>query len=86
MSNWSRIGDKTSVTILNDLKVLSQQHRIYLQWIPSHIGLAVNKTTDILTKEPVFGLVNLESPPDFLRNIFRSKDHKLEVMKSEISG
>ncbi|GFW08492.1 hypothetical protein TNCV_2775141 [Trichonephila clavipes] len=32
---------------------LSQQHEIYFQWIPSHIGLFGNDTADLLAKEGV---------------------------------
>ncbi|GFV94007.1 putative RNA-directed DNA polymerase from transposon BS [Trichonephila clavipes] len=53
LSDWTNIGDKTSVSILKNLKELSQQHEIYFQWIPSHIGLFGNDTADLLAKEGV---------------------------------
>ncbi|GFT36000.1 probable RNA-directed DNA polymerase from transposon BS [Trichonephila clavipes] len=53
ISDWTNVGDKTSVSILKNLKELSQQHEIYFQWIPSHIGLFGNDTADLLAKEGV---------------------------------
>ncbi|GFW94770.1 RNase H domain-containing protein [Trichonephila clavipes] len=47
LSDWTNVGDKTSVSILKNLKELSQQHEIYFQWIPSHIGLFGNETADL---------------------------------------
>ncbi|GFU44467.1 RNase H domain-containing protein [Trichonephila clavipes] len=47
LSDWTNVGDKTSVSILKNLKELSQQHEIYFQWIPSHIGLFGNDTADL---------------------------------------
>ncbi|GFW89998.1 protein CASC3 [Trichonephila clavipes] len=53
LSDWTNVGDKTSVSILKNLKELSQQHEIYFQWIPSHIGLFGNDAADLLAKEGV---------------------------------
>ncbi|GFV00404.1 putative RNA-directed DNA polymerase from transposon BS [Trichonephila clavipes] len=53
LSDWTNVGDKTSVSIPKNLKELSQQHEIYFQWIPSHIGLFGNDTADLLAKEGV---------------------------------
>ncbi|GFX16179.1 putative RNA-directed DNA polymerase from transposon BS [Trichonephila clavipes] len=53
LSDWTNVGDKTSVSILKNLKELSQQHDFYFQWIPSHIGLFGNDTADLLAKEGV---------------------------------
>ncbi|GFX86336.1 putative RNA-directed DNA polymerase from transposon BS [Trichonephila clavipes] len=53
LSDWTNVGDKTAVSILKNLKELSQQHEIYFQWIPSHIGLFGNDTADLLAKEGV---------------------------------
>ncbi|GFW63436.1 RNase H domain-containing protein [Trichonephila clavipes] len=55
LSDWTNVGDKTSlsVSILKNLKELSQQHEIYFQWIPSHIGLFGNDTADLLAKKGV---------------------------------
>ncbi|GFW35097.1 putative RNA-directed DNA polymerase from transposon BS [Trichonephila clavipes] len=53
LSDWTNVGDKTSVSILKNLKELSQQHEIYFQWITSHIGLFGNDTADLLAKEGV---------------------------------
>ncbi|GFY21294.1 RNase H domain-containing protein [Trichonephila clavipes] len=47
LSDWINVGYKTSVSILKNLKELSQQHEIYFQWIPSHIGLFGNDTADL---------------------------------------
>ncbi|GFV82323.1 RNase H domain-containing protein [Trichonephila clavipes] len=54
LSDWTNVGDKTSVSILKNLKKLSQQHEIYFQWIPSHIGLFGNDTADLLAKEELW--------------------------------
>ncbi|GFU47172.1 putative 115 kDa protein in type-1 retrotransposable element R1DM [Trichonephila clavipes] len=54
LSDWTNVGDKTSVSILKNLKELSQQHEIYFQWIPSHIGLFGNDTADLLAKEELW--------------------------------
>ncbi|GFY22001.1 RNase H domain-containing protein [Trichonephila clavipes] len=53
LSDWTNVGDKTSVSIFKNHKKLSQQHEIYFQWIPSHIGLFGNDTADLLAKEGV---------------------------------
>ncbi|GFT24042.1 putative RNA-directed DNA polymerase from transposon BS [Trichonephila clavipes] len=53
LSDWTNVGDKTSVSIFKNLKELSQQHEIYFQWIPSHIGLFDNDTADLFAKEGV---------------------------------
>ncbi|GFV54781.1 RNase H domain-containing protein [Trichonephila clavipes] len=52
-SDWTNVGDNTPVSILKNLKELFQQHEIYFQWIPSHIGLLGNDTADLLAKEGV---------------------------------
>ncbi|GFY06127.1 replication factor C subunit 3 [Trichonephila clavipes] len=54
LSDWTNVGDKTSVSILKNLKELSQQHEIYFQGIPSHIGLFGNDTADLLAKEELW--------------------------------
>ncbi|GFX88765.1 RNase H domain-containing protein [Trichonephila clavipes] len=53
LSDWTNVGDKASVSILKNLKELSQQHEIYFQWIPSRIGLFGNDTDVFLAKEGV---------------------------------
>ncbi|GFW83157.1 RNase H domain-containing protein [Trichonephila clavipes] len=47
LSDCTNVGDKTSVSILKNLKELFQQHEIYFQWIPSHIGLFGNEMTQL---------------------------------------
>ena len=49
--NWSRIGDRASISRLDQLQKLSSCHDMHLQWIPSHIGLNENEVVDTLAKE-----------------------------------
>lgn len=51
LSNWTRIGDRASLSILEILKDISKQHGVYFQWVPSHMGLSGNETADALAKE-----------------------------------
>lgn len=51
LSNWNKAGDKTSVSILNKIKQLSNRRKIFIQWIPSHIGLFGNENADLLAKQ-----------------------------------
>ncbi|GFV45798.1 RNase H domain-containing protein [Trichonephila clavipes] len=41
LSNWTSIGDQTSLDILNLLNRISFNHRVHFQWAPSHVGLMV---------------------------------------------
>ncbi|XP_071037738.1 uncharacterized protein [Parasteatoda tepidariorum] len=51
LNNRTQIGDKTSISIVNNLKLLSLQHNIHLQWVPSHVGIYGNDLADSLAKE-----------------------------------
>ena len=50
-STWSRVRDKAGVVILQHLYRLSAKCVIYLQWIPSHVGIYRNEIADTLTKQ-----------------------------------
>ncbi|GFV22923.1 RNase H domain-containing protein [Trichonephila clavipes] len=82
LSDWTNVGDKTSVSILKNLKELSQQHEIYFQWIPSHIGLFGNDTADLLAKEGVTEKFNVEKNFDFLGNFSKTKSLIQELWKT----
>ncbi|GFY72949.1 hypothetical protein TNIN_437051 [Trichonephila inaurata madagascariensis] len=49
--NWTKVYDKSAISILNTLKELSQQRVIYFQRFPSHIELYNNEMVNLLAKE-----------------------------------
>ncbi|GBN57331.1 hypothetical protein AVEN_115498-1 [Araneus ventricosus] len=51
LKNWTYIGDKTSLSILQKLKPISLQHDVNFQWIPSHVDIHGNELADNLAKE-----------------------------------
>ena len=50
LSAWPRVGDRAGTAILQLLSKLSAKRDIYLQWIPSHVGLYGNEIADSLAK------------------------------------
>ncbi|GFT78413.1 putative RNA-directed DNA polymerase from transposon BS [Trichonephila clavipes] len=48
--NWPSIGDTTSRSIFSLFQQLLDRHSIYLQWVPSHVGLLGNEVADNLAK------------------------------------
>ncbi|GFX89344.1 RNase H domain-containing protein [Trichonephila clavipes] len=39
LHNWTQVGDKTSISILHNLKLISKHHDVHFQWIPSHVDI-----------------------------------------------
>lgn len=50
LSQWTSVGDMTSLKILELVSRLSPGHTIYFQWVPSHVGLEGNEIADSLAK------------------------------------
>ncbi|XP_042913314.2 leucine-rich repeat transmembrane neuronal protein 4-like [Parasteatoda tepidariorum] len=50
LSAWPRVSDRAGTAILQLLSNLSVKRVIYLQWIPSHVGLYGNEISDSLAK------------------------------------
>ncbi|GFV19156.1 transposable element Tcb2 transposase [Trichonephila clavipes] len=50
LSNWTSIGDQTSLDILNLLDRISSNHRVHFQWVPSHVGIDGNEKADFLAR------------------------------------
>ncbi|GFV90940.1 probable RNA-directed DNA polymerase from transposon BS [Trichonephila clavipes] len=46
-----RAGDKTSISILHNLKLISKHHDVHFQWIPSHVDIFGNEQADRLARE-----------------------------------
>ncbi|GBN75563.1 hypothetical protein AVEN_255695-1 [Araneus ventricosus] len=51
LKNWTYIGYKTSLSILQKLKFISPQHDVHFQWIPSYVDIHGNELADNLAKE-----------------------------------
>ncbi|GFW58947.1 transposable element Tc3 transposase [Trichonephila clavipes] len=79
---WTNVGDKKSVSILKNLKELFQQHEIYFQWIPSHIGLFGNDTADLLAKEGVTEDLMSRRTLTFSEFFFKTKSLIPELWKT----
>ncbi|GBM05415.1 hypothetical protein AVEN_94719-1 [Araneus ventricosus] len=43
---WTSIGDKKSLSILQKLKLISYQHDVHFQWIPSHADIHGNELAE----------------------------------------
>ncbi|GFT35719.1 RNase H domain-containing protein [Trichonephila clavipes] len=48
LKNWPKIMDSTGVAILSKLVRLGQRKQVFLQWIPSYVGLPGNEAADEL--------------------------------------
>ncbi|GFW69737.1 RNase H domain-containing protein [Trichonephila clavipes] len=51
LNNWTQVGDKTSISILHNLKLISKHHDVHFQWIPSHVDIFGNEQADRLARE-----------------------------------
>ncbi|GFS70517.1 probable RNA-directed DNA polymerase from transposon BS [Trichonephila clavipes] len=51
LHNWTQVGDKTSISILHNLKLISKHHDVHFQWIPSHVDIFGNEQADRLARE-----------------------------------
>ncbi|GFX07649.1 RNase H domain-containing protein [Trichonephila clavipes] len=51
LHNWTQVGDKTSISILHNLKLISKHHDVHFQWIPSHVDIFGNEQADRLARK-----------------------------------
>ncbi|GFX94229.1 RNase H domain-containing protein [Trichonephila clavipes] len=51
LHNWTQVGDKTSISILHNLKLISKHHVVHFQWILSHVDIFGNEQADRLARE-----------------------------------
>ncbi|GFV17021.1 RNase H domain-containing protein [Trichonephila clavipes] len=51
LHNWTQVGDKKSISILHNLKLISKHHEVHFQWIPSHVDIFGNEQEDRLARE-----------------------------------
>ncbi|GBO39971.1 hypothetical protein AVEN_268816-1 [Araneus ventricosus] len=73
LKNSTYIGDKTSLSILQKLKLISLQHDVHFQWIPSHVDIHGNIKADNLAKEGSSHLIPSSSEITFLELYSRKK-------------
>ncbi|GFU88701.1 RNase H domain-containing protein [Trichonephila clavipes] len=48
LSNWTSVGDQTSLDILYLLDRISSNHRVHFQWVPSHVGIDGDEKANFL--------------------------------------
>ncbi|GFT26578.1 RNase H domain-containing protein [Nephila pilipes] len=60
---------KNSQKIISKIVTFSQNSRVYIQWIPSHVGIFGNEMVDLLLKE-VSALPSATSNELFVSEIF----------------
>ncbi|GBN54971.1 hypothetical protein AVEN_216339-1 [Araneus ventricosus] len=73
LKNWTYKGDKTSLSILQKLKLISLQHDVYFQWIPSRVDIQGNELADNLAKEGSSHPIPSSSEITFLELFSRKK-------------
>ncbi|GBO00697.1 hypothetical protein AVEN_271573-1 [Araneus ventricosus] len=82
LRNWTYIGDKTSLSILQKLKLISLQRDVHFQWTPSHIDIHGNELADNLAKEgsshPIPSSSEITFPELFSRGKVQNKEEWLE--------
>ncbi|GBM08803.1 Nucleolar protein 10 [Araneus ventricosus] len=76
LKNWTYIGDKTSLSILQKLKFISVQHDVHFQWTPSHVDIHGNELADNLAKEGSSHPIPFSSEITFLELFSRGKKPK----------
>ncbi|GFU64002.1 RNase H domain-containing protein [Trichonephila clavipes] len=50
LSNWTSIGNQTSLDILNLIDRISSNHCVHFQQVPSHVGIDGNEKADFLAR------------------------------------
>ncbi|GFX01495.1 putative RNA-directed DNA polymerase from transposon BS [Trichonephila clavipes] len=70
LHNWTQVGDKTSISILHNLKLISKHYDVHFQWIPSHVDIFGNEQADRLARE---GCSLLTSSPAITYSEHQSK-------------
>ncbi|GFX99120.1 hypothetical protein TNCV_2493011 [Trichonephila clavipes] len=53
LSNWTSIGDQTSLDILNLLDCISTNPCVHFQWVLSHVGIDGNEKANFLIRSVV---------------------------------
>nr|XP_042912144.1 uncharacterized protein LOC122272471 [Parasteatoda tepidariorum] len=75
LHNWTKVGDKTSISILLKLQLISKHHDVHLQWIPSHVDIFGNEQADRLAKEGCSHLTSSSSALTFSEYQSKIKSH-----------
>ncbi|GBN50309.1 hypothetical protein AVEN_163910-1 [Araneus ventricosus] len=73
LKNWTYVGGKTSLSILQKLKLISLQHDAHFQWIPSHVDIHGNELADNLEKDGSSHPIPSSSEITFLELFSRKK-------------
>ncbi|GBM06445.1 hypothetical protein AVEN_58297-1 [Araneus ventricosus] len=73
LKNWTYIGDRTILSILQKLKLISLQNDVHFQWIPSHVDIKGNELADNLAKKDLSHSIPSSSEITFLELFSRIK-------------
>ncbi|GBN19373.1 Serine/threonine-protein kinase PINK1, mitochondrial [Araneus ventricosus] len=73
LKNWTYIGDKTSLSILQKFKLISLQHDVHFQWMPLHVDIHGNELANNLAKEASSHPIPSSSETTFLELFSRKK-------------
>ncbi|GBM53379.1 hypothetical protein AVEN_81930-1 [Araneus ventricosus] len=76
LTNSTYVGDKTSLSILQQLKLISLQHDAHFRWIPPHVDIHGNELADNLAKGGLKSSHPLLSRDYFPRTIFAEESPK----------
>ncbi|GBM08210.1 hypothetical protein AVEN_32761-1 [Araneus ventricosus] len=86
LKNWAYTGDNTSLSILQKLKLISFQHDVHFQWIPSHVDIHGNELADNLAKEGSSHPIPSSSEITFLEQFSpKQAQNKPEVAGASLS-